>query len=205
MKKAFWLVFISLILFTSNNYSQSNKAYCAQEITWFGLDYSVTFFTDESAFPDPYKLRDKLFYEWNNLVFKEYKKFDIAKSFNKNYVAYSTSFINNRNKRVDIFKNISNNMFYLRHFNSDSIQKIVDNYKLGENNVGVGLVIIVESLNKPEREATYWITFFDIKTKKVLLTEQITGIPSGAGIRNYWANSFYNALIKAEREMGFIF
>jgi len=139
--------------------TQSNKAYCdtGNNMVWTGLFCYI--FTDESAFPDPYKLRDKLFYEWNNLVFKENKKFDIATSFNKSHVAYSTSFINNRNKNVDIFKNIGNYIFHRRHFNSDSIQKIVDTYKIRENNVGVGLVIIVESLNKPEREATYWITF----------------------------------------------
>ncbi len=71
--KTLWLVTISLILFSGTTYSQSNKAYCAQEITWFGLDYSAAYFTDDKAFPDPYKLRDKLFQEWTNLFSKNVK------------------------------------------------------------------------------------------------------------------------------------
>ncbi len=203
--KSLGLIFITLILFTGTNYSQSNKAYCAQKITWFGLDYSVAYFTDDRAFPDPYKLRDKLFNEWNELVFKEHKKFDIGKTFNKEDVIYSTSYINNCNKNIDIFNHIGNYRFHQRFFSNDSIQEIINTYNTPTNTDGVGLVFIVESLNKPQREAVYWVTFFDIKTKEVLLTERIIGIPSGAGMRNYWANSFYNALINAEREMGFIF
>jgi len=203
--KSLGLIFITLLLFSGTSYSQSSKAYCAQKITWFGLDYSVANFTDDRAFPDPYKLRDKLFNEWNELVFKENKKFDLGKAFNKSEIIYSTSFINNRNKNIDILNQIGNYRFHQRFFSNDSIQKIINTYNTPANTVGVGLVFIVERLNKPQREAVYWVTFFDIKTKKVLLTEQIIGIPSGAGIRNYWANSFYNALVKAEREMGFVF
>jgi len=203
--KTIWLVFISIILCTGSISSQSNKAYCVQGITWFGLDYSVTHFTDEKAFPDPYKLQNKLFNEWNELVFKEHKKFDLGKTFNKSEIIFRTSFINNHNKSIDVSKHIGNYRFQQKHFNNDTIQRIINSYSLPDNSSGVGLVFIVESLNKPAHEAAYWITFFDIKTKKVLLTEQFIGIPSGAGIRNYWANSFYSALIKAKREMGFIF
>jgi len=204
MKKLL-LVAISLILFNGTNYSQSNKAYCAQEITWLGLDYSVAYFTDEKAFPDPNTLKNKLFFEWNEFVFTEQKKFDIGRTFNKTYVIYSTSYINSRNKNTDVSSHIGNFGYYQRHFNNDSIQEIISSYSLPDNISGVGLVFIVESLNKPEREAVYWITFFDIKTKEVLLTERFIGKPFGGGTRNYWANSFYSALIKAEREMRFIF
>lgn len=42
-----------------------------------------------------------------------------------------------------------------------------------------GCVFIVEKLDKPNRRAIYWITFFDIETKRVLLTEPIIGRPAG--------------------------
>ncbi len=203
--KIYWIIIISIFLFAGTVNSQSNKAYCAQEITWFGLDYSQAYFIDDNAFPNPYKLKDELFLEWNNFVFKEPKKFDIKHAFNKRHVSYSTDYINSRNSDVDINKRVGDFWFQEGYFNTDSIQNIIDSYQFSENSPGVGLVFIVESLDKPNRRGIYWVAFFDIKTKQVLLTEQVIGVPGGAGIRNYWANSFYNALIKAGREMGFVF
>ena len=203
--KPLWLIIISIFVFGSIVNSQSNKAYCVQEITWFGLDYSKAYFIDSRAFPDPYKLQNKLFREWNELVFREKQKFDIAKSFNKNDVNYSIDYVNQINNRVDIFSQITNDRYRRIRFNNDSIQKIIEAYQINENADGIGLVFIVESFNKPNHEAVYWVTFFDLNTKKVLLTKQIVGVPSGAGLHNYWANSFYDALRKAERNMGFVF
>lgn len=203
--KPLWLIIILIFVFGGTVNSQSNKAYCAQEITWFGLDYSDAYFIDSKAFPDPYRLRSTLIGRWNELVFREKKKFDIAKSFNKRHVNFDVSYINNRNRNADISKQISDDRFHQRQFNSDSIQNIVNSYLLNEDIDGVGLVFIVESLNKLDHEAVYWVTFFDVVSKKVLLTEQIIGKPSGGGLHNYWANSFYNALNKAERQMGFVF
>jgi len=200
-----WLIIASLLLYAGTINSQSNRAYCAQEITWFGIDYSQAYFIDDKAFPDPSKLTDKLFYEWNNFVFKEPKKFNIEKAFNKRNVLYSTSYINNRNTEIDINKRVGNFWFQEGYLNNDSIQEIISSYKLPKHNSGVGLVFIVMSLDKPQRIAEYWVTFFDIESKEILLTRQINGAPGGAGIRNYWANSFYNALVKAEREMGFVY
>ena len=203
--KTLLLLITSLILFVGVANSQANKAYCAQEITWYGLDYSQAYFVDDLAFPDPDKLKDKLFLEWNNFVFKEKKKFDIAQTFNKRDVIYSTSYINSRNKEVDVVKCVGNVWFQQEYLNNDSIQKILYSYKLPENNAGVGLVFIVEMLDKPNRRGIYWVTFFDIETKQILITEQIIGVPGGAGIRNYWANSFYRALDEAGKSMGFVF
>jgi hypothetical protein len=203
--KTYWIIIIFLFSFTGTANSQSNKAFYAQEITWFGLDFSQAYFIDDVAFPNPTRLKDELFLEWNNFVFKEPRKFDIKKAFNKRGVSYSTSYINSRNEEVNINKRVGNFWLQENYFNGDTIQNIVASYNLLKNNSGVGLVFIVESLDKPNKRGIYWVTFFDIETKKVLLTEQIIGIPGGAGLRNYWANSFYSALIKAGRTMGFIF
>ena len=203
--KTYWIIIISLFLFTGTANSQSNKAYCAQEITWFGLDYSQAYFIDDMAFPSPYRLKDELFIEWNNFDFKEPKNFDIKYAFNKRHVSYSTDYINSRNSEADINKRVGDFWFQEGYFNTDSIQKIIHSYQIPENNAGIGLVFIVENLDKPNRRGIYWVTFFDTETKQVLMTEQIIGIPSGGGTRNYWANSFYNALIKSGSAMGFVF
>lgn len=196
---------ILLIAFSNTANSQSNKVFSVREIIWFGLDYSESYFINNKAFPDPYTLKNRLFLDWNNLVFTEKVKYNIAKSFNKRDVIFKTSYINIRNSKVDIFNRIIDNNYHQRLFNPDSIQQIINSYEYVNNMDGIGLVFIVESLNKLNHEAVYWVTFFDIKTKKLLLTEQIIGVPSGAGLHNYWANSYYNALRSAGRDMGFIF
>ena len=203
--KILLLIVTSLILLSGVANSQARKAYRTQEITWYGIDYSQAYFIDDLAFPDPNRLKDELFLEWNNFVFKEPKKFDIGRSFNKRCVLYSISSIVSRNNEVDIFKRVGNFWFQEEYFNSDSVSRIVNSYELSGEHSGVGLVFIVEKLDKPNRRGIYWVTFFDIETRKILLTEQIIGVSGGAGIRNYWANSFYRALIGAGREMGFVF
>ncbi|MFK5856085.1 MAG: hypothetical protein QM503_08150 [Bacteroidota bacterium] len=203
--KTLWLTISFIVALSEVSFSQSNKAYCVQEITWFGIDYSQAYFIDDKAFPDPDKLKDVYFLAWNNFVFKEANKYDISRFFNKKEVFFSTSYINSRNKEIDIFNRIGNFWVNQGYLNPDSIQSIISSYHMAENIQGVGLVFIVEKLDKPNRRAIYWVAFFDIETKKVLLTEPIIGRPAGAGTRNYWANSFYSALVKAERTMGFVF
>ena len=38
------------------------------------------------------------------------------------------------------------------------------------------------------------VAFFDISTKKILLTQLMIGKPTGAGLRNYWIGAIYDIL-----------
>jgi hypothetical protein len=65
---------------------------------------------------------------------------------------------------------------------------------------GVGLMFFVDGMSKAKDEASAWITFVDMKSKKVLLTAHKTGKAGGFGFRNFWAKSFDNILdgVKSE-------
>jgi len=39
-----------------------------------------------------------------------------------------------------------------------------------------------------------YVTFFDIATKKVLITERMIGRASGVGFRNYWVRPIYEVI-----------
>ena len=58
----------------------------------------------------------------------------------------------------------------------------------------------MESFNKPKRIGTMWVTFFDIASKTVLLTEKMSGKAGGAGFRNYWARAYYNVMDKIQKK-----
>ncbi len=199
------ITFAVLFLIPAFGNTQPNKALCTQQIIWLGIDYSHATFVDEYAFYDSSLLKNDLFKHWNNLVFKERKKYDIGRFFNKEQVNYNTKFINQNNLKTDIANQIINfDDVQNQVFNKELIQQIVSGYNLDVKD-GVGLVFITEYLNGIKSIAAYWITFIDLKTKKVLLTDKVYGKPSGIKPKNYWANSFYNAMVVGGKKMGFYF
>jgi hypothetical protein len=86
-------------------------------------------------------------------------------------------------------------MTYNSHsISREEVSKIISKYDQGDKTEGLGLVFVVESFDKNIPYGAYWVTFFDIKTKKVLFTERCAGTPIGIGLRNYWAGSLKNVL-----------
>ncbi|MBL4704307.1 MAG: hypothetical protein JKY54_07285 [Flavobacteriales bacterium] len=102
------------------------------------------------------------------------------------------------NKEVDVAANIQSDSYAI---SKDKIESHVKSYD-GVEGEGVGIVFIVESLNKLEQAGFMWVTFFDEKTKEIIYTERMSGAAQGFGIRNYWAGTFYNVVkeIKDKRQ-----
>lgn len=59
---------------------------------------------------------------------------------------------------------------------TEQINNIVHSYKLSQTN-GIGLVLIAECMNKPDRFTTAYVTFFDIETKSILWLTKMKGYP----------------------------
>ena len=59
---------------------------------------------------------------------------------------------------------------------------------------GLGLVYVVEALNKTEEKAVVHVVFFDVASKEILWTKEYTEKPRGFGFRNYWAGAFYKTM-----------
>jgi trans-2-enoyl-CoA reductase len=72
---------------------------------------------------------------------------------------------------------------------------MVNNYKGDVKKEGIGLSFIVENFNKGSQMATVYVTFFDIASKKVLISEKLSGKAMGIGMRNYWAGAI-KAMLK---------
>ncbi len=86
--------------------------------------------------------------------------------------------------------------------NAEEINDIIKSYELPHGS-GVGMVVIAECLNKPEKYATSIVTIFDIDTRALLWVVKMKGIPDGYGIEaygwegfkksfGYWLSKFYD-------------
>jgi hypothetical protein len=131
-------------------------------------------------------VRDKYFQAWNELIIKEYTKYDIGTMIRKEDVSLKINTIAEVNKNASI-----ENMVDLSdpNYTEADIRSWVSRYPL-EIKEGLGVLFIAESLNKLREYGKYHIVVISMSTKEVLIHEVMKGRPGGIGLRNYWARSF---------------
>lgn len=192
MKSTILLLILGLFAGTAS-YSQSGDAsFNTDEITWFGIDYSSCYFLNPIDFPSTTDLKNKL-KGWNDLVLYEREKF-IEKTLEGKKVEYETDAVDERNNTVDIKSKITEDAKKQSHLQNQDVQGIINKYNIRGNLEGTGLVLIAESYSKPAEQGAYYVVFFDIASKKIFVSERMTGKAKGFGLRNYWAGSFYKVL-----------
>jgi hypothetical protein len=190
MKKLFiysFLLLISAQAFAQNTMSDifNGKA----KVVFLGLDFTQAKYIGPAGFMDPNAILNQHMVSWNNLIEFEPKKFSLVKPLKlreEQYVAKVADMINH-NKKANVADNITSENYTL---SEDQARKAVASYSLSEKE-GVGVVYIVESLSKNAEKMSAWVTFIDLPTKKVILTEKIEGKAGGFGFRNYWAGAVY--------------
>ncbi|KAA0988968.1 hypothetical protein [Dyadobacter aurulentus] len=158
-------------------------------LVFLGLDFTQAKYVGGAGFTDPAAIQNQHMVSWNNLIEMEPKKFSLQKAFNLNddrYVSKVGDMVK-LNKSVNVAENITETEHTITE---DQAKKSVAKYDLSETD-GVGLVYVVESLSKTAERMSAWVTFIDLKTKKVLYTERVEGKAGGFGFRNYWAGGVY--------------
>jgi len=94
----------------------------------------------------------------------------------------------------DLYVNIDPDKFIVTRnieISIDSIKAIVKNYILPQKE-GIGIVVIIEMFNKPDKCVTGYMTFFDISTREVYYTIKMKDDAGGSGGFNYyWGNGIY--------------
>ncbi len=186
MKNLFSLVLLlSFLILAPDAFGQSkSKIYKADNIVWYGIDFSNVRLIGSEGFTDPRVIKESLFGRWNDLIVAEADKYNIPKYYQKNNVYYDLDPVFERNETVD-WKNLKTNKSYT--LNPAEIPTMVGLYSEGEDKEGLGLVMIVESFNKRTEKASVYLTFFDIETKEIHSMKKYEGKPGGFGLRNYWA------------------
>ncbi len=165
------------------------------EITWLGLDFTqVKFIGSATQWSDAGEITNeqlvgKYFPSWNQLFINEPKKFDVAGAVNRSEVKYATEITEKANKAAKGKEFFSDNPDDYSLLNEEKISALVKKYDFAGKS-GIGLLFFVEGMSKGKEEASMWVTFVDMKDKKVLYTVRQTGKSGGFGFRNYWAKPF---------------
>jgi hypothetical protein len=173
-----------------------------EEVSWLGLDFThVKLIGDFSQFSgigekSASQIKNQYFHAWNRLIVNERQKYDVAGMLRRDEVFYDIGMIDSLNDNTPVC-NIEgyNNPYYT----IEDISKFVSVYDF-KGKTGIGVLLLVESLNKVEMEGCFHFVAIDMNTHHILIHERLTGEPGGFGIRNYWAGSIYHAMENIEHE-----
>ena len=208
MKRASWLLAITMVLFNVNVIAQTKADIFngSTEITWLGIDFTQAKFIGSAfQFKDAGEItngefRDKYVPSWNQLFINEQKKYDVAKTVKRSEVKYAMDVTEKANNSIkgNFFSDDPNDY---KKLDEQKVANIIKNYDF-QGKSGIGMLFVIDGMSKSKEEASGWVTFVDMKSKKVLLTEYKTGKAGGFGFRNYWAKSFQNILKAAEKMKG---
>lgn len=160
-------------------------------LTYLGVDFTHAKILNEIA-ANNMDIRDRQFPAINQVIVNEPKKYDFQKVFSKSTVTNDISQVNAKNAKIDAEKIIESSPDAL-HLKKTDIDGIIKGYDFGGKK-GIGLMFIMESMNKASAEAAMYVTLIDLSGRKVLLTERMTAKAAGFGFRNYWAKTVYEVL-----------
>lgn len=193
-----WVFALSLNLFSQTT---AKDIFKDGEIVWFGLDFSQAKFIGQfegiqgSGALSGEEIKQKLMPQWNGVIVNEPLRYNIPITFRKTSVFNDIEVVTNRNKAIDESTLLSIN----QATREIDVNAIIASYAKGDKAEGLGLVFIVDYFSKSTIEAAVIVTFFDIKTKKVLFSERMTAKPRGFGQRNYWAGAIYGVFMDINR------
>lgn len=176
--------------FQINAQHNTSDIFKVNEITWYGLDFSNVRLIGAIGFKNPEKIKSYYFDAWNSLIIYETNKYKLDKFFHKESVENYLNIVTDRNTLPNLDELVIETEY---SFGAEEVMRMISEYDSGEKE-GIGLVFILESLNKYKERAIIWVTFFDIQTKQVLVTERLEGKAGGYGFRNFWAGAYYKVM-----------
>ncbi len=192
MKKAVIIIFLASLAGMTTLKAQSvEDVFTSDEVVWFGLDFSEAKMIGPEGFSDPFQIVNRVYRSWNNLIINEPNRYNIKQSFRKRTVHNDLSVVTPRNTQVDPDELVLE-AWETHELSEEIVQNIISEYETDHS--GLGLVFIIESFNKATEIGTMYVTFFDIESKKVLLTKKMQGETGGFGFRNHWARTIRNVI-----------
>jgi len=197
--------FIGIFLFcciSTASFSQTLKeAFGNNEspIVYLGIDFSKCKLLDDG---NPSEIRDNYYVSINDLIIVEAKKFDLSGAFQKNNIEHDLSAVKKNNAKANLDEIISTDKKDFNRFKESDIAAMVNDLDLSGKQ-GIGFVFVMEAMRKIEKNssAAIWVTFIDMKSKKVLMTERVDSkVIGGFGFRNYWASTIKNLIDNIEKK-----
>lgn len=187
------LALFLLCSFGMQAHAQTLKEFFASDtvpLTYLGVDFSLAKIQGEAATPAEISTK---FEPINSVIITEAKKYDITGAFNRKTVINYVEPVNKVNDGINTANIKTDNISDLGKVTVEDIAKQVKTYNLSGKS-GIGLVFIMDGMSKTDKEASMYVTLINMASKKVLLTEKLTGKAQGFGFRNYWAYTIYKVL-----------
>jgi hypothetical protein len=191
--KTFFNYCLILSIITTGAMAQNNSAGCTSattpsgNIVFFGIDYSLVRF---SFISENTAQAVRTMHEINQLFIIEAQKYDVNKLMGKHVVKIN---LEHADSVTDILNDFPVRFDGDYKIGIDDVKALIANYPDSADE-GVGLVFIAEQMNKKSATGSYYVTFFDLKTKEVLTACRQNGKAGGFGMRNYWAATVYNVM-----------
>ncbi len=185
-----------------SSFSQSlKKVFTDREspLLYMGIDFTQARLLDGG---NPQEIKDKYFGSINQLIVNEPDKYDLKGAFRKNEMEHDFEAVTKNNALVnvnDILSTKSGDFNRLKEADIAAVIKALDITGLQ----GTGLVFVMEAMRKSDKYdgAAIWVTFIDISTKEVLMTERMEcKVIRGIGFRNYWASTVKSLIDTIEKK-----
>jgi 3-methyladenine DNA glycosylase AlkC len=197
VKKFFGVIAIMFCVLGSNAITaQTLKNVFADSespLLYLGIDFSRNRLLDIGNASD---IRDRIYTSINQLIINEPKKYDLKGAFNKSNVDNNLNAVIKNYAKVNLNDILSTNSADFNRLKEADITAVVKELDI-EKKDGVGVLFVMEAMRKIEKkgDAAIWVTFVDLKSKKVLMTERIeVKASAGFGFRNYWASTIKNLI-----------
>ncbi|MBX3253832.1 MAG: hypothetical protein KF862_06790 [Chitinophagaceae bacterium] len=160
-------------------------------LTYLGIDFTRTKVLNEMVPALDWK--EKHFPSMNQVVVNDTSKFDFRKAFTKSNIIYNTKTALARIESINAEKITGESGTDEVKLSKADIDGIAGAYK-DAGKKGIGLLFIVENIDKKKVEESLHVALIDLSTGKVLITERFTEKPAGFGIRNYWVKPVRNVV-----------
>ncbi|MBL4651885.1 MAG: hypothetical protein JKY53_03325 [Flavobacteriales bacterium] len=195
MKK---IIIILLVQITCTvGYSQTmDDVYAAEEIVWFGVDYSKTKLI--GGFDNPDRIIGEYFSKWNYRIIAHISERYNGKLYDKPFVVDVAAAI----VRSEALhgENITTFGSPPPPFNGEQIQEIINLCNSPDNQQGIGLILISNYFGGRNKEAQYSGVYFDIETKKIIQVKNYLFNGSGFGMLPFWDKPLFHTLERIEYE-----
>jgi len=146
---------------------------------WFGLDFSQVNIRLGKA---PRSEYDHWFFlDCNDFFLNDDKFLDFREKFS--FIS-DTGIVTNRNDNLNL-RHIYNRQ--AKSLILDSIRSIISSFNVNYN--GVGLIIFITDINKETESETFYVTFFDIESKTILLCLKETAKARGVSMVWHWTKA----------------
>ena len=200
VKAGFFMSFVFIAILSQPVFSQTLKDFFnsdASTALYLGIDFTRAKLIDDPK-SEASDIVDRQYAGINQLVITEAKKFDLNAAFHKINIDHDLAAVNKKNEKADAGALMSTNTSDFHRLKEDDINTMVKGYDFGDKK-GIGILFVMEAMSKSGKAAAIWVTFIDMKAKKVLFTERLEEkVGMAIGFRNTWASAIKKLLDEIE-------